>query len=425
MAIASNLGFPRIGARRELKRALERYWAGRISEADLLEVGRRLREESWRLQSRLGIQHVPSNDFSLYDHVLDTAVMVGAVPARYRWHGELVDLDTYFAMARGRASGREVPAMEMTKWFDTNYHYIVPELEPAQAFRLASLKPLTELNEARTLGISTRPALLGPVSFLLLGKSRASEPRLLSSLLTSLLPVYEDLLARLATAGAEWVQLDEPFLVLDLEAEHQRAFRVAYERLAAASPGLKLLLATYFGDLRGNLATALKLPVTALHLDLVRAPGQLGQVLREMPERLSLSLGLVDGRNVWRNELARSLDLALAALQRLGPERLMVAPSCSLLHVPIDLEPERGLDPELRSWMAFARQKLEEVVLLARALRESPETIREALAANQAAWASRRESPRTRAASVRQRVAALDRSLFARRRPSVGRPGRV
>jgi 5-methyltetrahydropteroyltriglutamate--homocysteine methyltransferase len=424
MVIASNLGFPRIGARRELKRALERFWAGKISEADLLETGRSLREAHWRLQHRLGIQQVPSNDFSLYDQVLDTAVMVGAVPSRYGWRGDQVDTATYFSMARGRVGEGGVRAMEMTKWFDTNYHYLVPEFEPAQAFRLASLKPLAELDEARTLGIPTRPVLLGPVSFLLLGKSRGDERQLLPALLSGLLPVYEDLLGRLGSAGAEWVQLDEPFLVLDLEPEHLQAFRSAYERLAAASPRLKILLATYFGDLRGNLSTALQLPVSALHLDLCRAPEQLREVLPRLPERLSLSLGLVDGRNIWRNELARSIELATSALQQLGPDRLMVAPSCSLLHVPFDLEQETELDPELRSWMAFARQKLEEVSLLSRALSDSPEAVREALAANQAAWASRRASPRTSAAPVRQRLAQVDSAMLERRSPFARRRDR-
>ena len=413
MALATNLGYPRIGAKRELKKALESYWAGKSSAVELEAASRELRLRHWRLQRERGIQHIPSNDSSLYDHVLDTAALAGAVPARFNWDGDRVDLNTYFAMARGSDA---TPAMEMTKWFNTNYHYIVPEFEPGQRFRLASRKPLDEFREAQAEGIHSRPKLLGPVSFLLLGKTRQGGPEPLS-LLESLLPVYEELLAELAAAGADWIQIDEPCLVLDLTPQAQAAFRDAYARLGALSSRLRLLLTTYFGDLRENLPTALALPVAGLHLDLVRGSGGLDPTLAALPADCVLSLGLIDGRNVWRTDL----DQALATLQRaqaaLGPERLFVAPSCSLLHVPVDLDQESALDPELRSWLSFADQKIDELTLLTRALNEGPASVAESLAHQRRALESRRRSQRTRAPAVRQRTAAIDAAMLQRANP--------
>ena len=282
MTLATNLGWPRFGARRELKKALESRWAGTTSEADLLATARSLRKEAWLAQKALGLDAggIPSNDFSFYDHVLDTAAMVGAVPARFAPPSAgLVPLDVLFAMARGRPG---VPAMEMTKWFDTNYHYIVPELESGTRFRLASTKALDEHAEAKALGVPTRPVLLGPVSFLCLSKSK-DPSRAPLSFLPALLPVYEEVLSRLAAAGAAWVQVDEPCLVLDLEPAARDAYRTAYPRLRAAARGARLLLATYFGDLRENLTLACSLPVDALHLDLARAPGQLDAAIAAAP----------------------------------------------------------------------------------------------------------------------------------------------
>lgn len=280
MIIASNLGFPRIGAKRELKKALEEYWSGKRNEMELLATGRALRRDHWLLQKELGLDHIPSNEFSLYDHVLDTIAMVGAIPARYGWKGDTpLPVETYFAMARGL---QNIPAMEMTKWFDTNYHYIVPEFKRGQRFSLVSINPIEAFLEAKALGLLTRPVLLGPVSFLLLGKAKEPDLQPLS-LLESLLPVYEEVLRRLADAGADWVQIDEPALVLDLEPEARAAFASAYARLSRVSPRLRLLVATYFEGMRENLPTALHLPIAALHLDLVRAPEQLQQALAEVP----------------------------------------------------------------------------------------------------------------------------------------------
>jgi 5-methyltetrahydropteroyltriglutamate--homocysteine methyltransferase len=412
MAIATNLGFPRIGARRELKAALESFWSGAIDEGELQGRAAEIRRVHWRLQQGLGLDHIPSGDFSLYDHVLDAAALVGAVPARYRWKDAQVDLATYFAMARGG----EVPALEMTKWFDTNYHYLVPELTQDLHFRSASTKPLDEFREARAQGIHTRPVLLGPVSFLRLAKVKSGGLDPLSWL-HGLLPVYEETLSRLAEAGADWVQVDEPCLVLDLDDDWRGAVRRSHARLAGVSPRLRLLVATYFGDLGANLSTALRLPAAALHLDLVRAPALLERALGEAPPGLSLSLGLVDGRNVWRSDLDRALRLALRAQEDLGTERVLVAPSCSLLHVPVDLESERGLDPEVHAWLAFARQKLEEVALIARGLNEGPAAVEELLSAQRAVLQGRGRSPRTRHPPVRDRLAGITPDAVRRASP--------
>jgi 5-methyltetrahydropteroyltriglutamate--homocysteine methyltransferase len=418
MTIAANLGFPRIGSNRELKRALEDHWAGRTSRSELASAARSIRRANWEMQARAGIDHVPSGDFSLYDHVLDTAVMLGAVPERFARLGAVNELDRYFAMARGaEAAGESIAAMEMTKWFDTNYHYIVPELEDGMELNLASSRVVDEFLEAKELGILTRPVILGPVSFLLLAKSRGgSRPPL--AWLDRALPVYEQLLAQLGAAGAEWVQIDEPCLVLDLDEGERSAYREAYQRLGNSN--VRICLATYFGGLGENLATALALPVTALHLDLVRAPEQLEAALERVPERLALSLGVLDGRNVWRTDLDAALDKLSLAAGRLGPDRLMVAPSCSLLHVPVDLEGEEELDDELRGWLAFGKQKLHEVSILVRALREGRGAVESELAESRRRVGERRASPRIHVSSVAAREQAvraemLERAPFADR----------
>ncbi len=411
MAIAANLGFPRIGARRELKRVIEDYWAGNVDPEELQTAAVGLRCQHWQLQQSLGIEHIPSNDFSLYDHVLDTVAMVGAVPKRFSFSGDMVDLATYFAMARGTS---EIAPMDMTKWFDTNYHYIVPEFEGGMKFRLAATKAVDQFQEALALGIHTRPVLLGPLTFLLLGKSKESKLNPLS-LLDELLPVYEDVLWRLAHAGADWVQIDEPVLALDLPRDAMRLMESACARLSAASEQIRICLATYFGDLADNLAATLKLPVAAVHLDLVRAPQQLERALKLTPQGTMLSLGAIDGRNVWRTDLERSLSLLDQAADKLGTERIMVAPSCSLLHCPIDLDNEPSLDAELKHWMAFAKQKIGEVSLLARALNEGRAAVAEELAANRAAAEDRKQSRRIHNAAVEQRLADVDGDMLRRR----------
>ncbi|MGH7071444.1 MAG: 5-methyltetrahydropteroyltriglutamate--homocysteine S-methyltransferase, partial [Acetobacteraceae bacterium] len=409
--VVSTLGFPRIGPRRELKAALERYWSGKIDQGALLLEAARLRRQRWECQHRAGVTLLPSNDFSLYDHVLDTSTMVGAIPATYGWNGGEILLETYFAMARGSEKAG-TGALEMTKWFDTNYHYMVPEFLPGQSFTLASTKPVDEFSEAKALGYHTRPVLLGPVSFLLAGKSRDARFDPLT-LLPGLLPVYAEILHRLRAAGALWVQMDEPALVTDLDDRSRPALAESYATLARAEPGVKLLLAAYFGTLGDNLETALALDVAGLHLDLASAPDQLPPVLARAPASLVLSLGVIDGRNVWRADLPALLDRLEPAVELLGRDRVILAPSCSLLHVPVDLEQEQGLDPVLKNRLAFAVQKAEELAVLARALNEGRSTVTVALEAS--AQATSRRSPA--ASQARQQRLAITPDMGRRRSP--------
>jgi 5-methyltetrahydropteroyltriglutamate--homocysteine methyltransferase len=425
--IVSTLGFPRIGPRRELKTSLERYWSGKSHSAMLLQDAGALRAANWTRQKALGVTHIPSNDFSLYDHVLDTSVMVGAIPKSYGWRGGDVPIETYFAMARGTtadaghdksssraAPARGLPALEMTKWFDTNYHYMVPELSRGQEFTLASTKPLDEFLEAQSLGFHTRPVLLGPVTYLLLGKSKDGKSDPLSPL-PGLLAVYAEILRRLAAAGADWVQIDEPCLVLDLDDRARKAFATAFLALASAAPGLKLLLTTYFGGIGDNLDLALRLPAAGLHLDLVRAPAQLDDVLAKAPSDLVLSLGVVDGRNVWRSDLGAVLDRLEPVAGERGLNRLMLAPSCSLLHVPVDLDLETELDPELKSWLAFAVQKIGELTTLRHALTDGRDAVKDFLGASAVAIAARRASAKTHDPAVKARMAAVTPAMTRRR----------
>jgi 5-methyltetrahydropteroyltriglutamate--homocysteine methyltransferase len=428
----STLGFPRIGPRRELKKALESYWAGKITGSGLLDDAAGLRAAAWARQKTAGVTHIPSNDFSLYDHVLDTSVMVGAIPEVYGWNGGTVPLDIYFAMARGTqghagtaecgnghrhdAADSGLPALEMTKWFDTNYHYMVPEFAKDQRFSLASTKPLDEFLEAKSLGFHTRPVVLGPVTYLLLGKSKDAQLDTLS-LLPGLLAVYVELLQELAAAGADWVQIDEPALALDLDERVRSSFDEAYTTFASAVPGLKLLLTTYFGAIGPNLATAAGLPIAGLHVDLVRAPEQLDGILSAASKDLVLSLGIIDGRNVWRSNLPALLDRIEKVVELRGPDRIILAPSCSLLHVPVDLQQEDGLDPDVKSWMAFAVQKVEELVTLGRALNEGRNGVKDTLIASARAADSRKTSPKIHNSAVARRMTAVTASMTRRHAP--------
>ena len=404
MTTVTTLGFPRIGAKRELKRALEAYWRGETDADALQRTARGLRETHWTLQRDAGATQVPCNDFTLYDHVLDAAFGFDAIPERYRALADADPLAGYFALARGHQKGGiDLHALEITKWFDTNYHYLVPELHAGQRFRLRGDKPVAQFLEAKALGLDARPVLLGPVSFLLLAKTTDGSDRL--ALLDRLLPAYADLLQRLADAGAEWVQIDEPCLVLDLDDAARAAYRRAYDALSrSACP--KLLLATYFGALADNLPLAASLPAAGLHVDLVRAPEQLEAVLGQLPEGRVLSLGLVDGRNIWRSDLDRALELARRARGRLGDGRAWLAPSCSLLHVPVDLDHEKALPADLRSWLSFAKQKIGELRALADALDGLPGGDAK-LADARDRIASRKASPRVHRQAVAARVAAL------------------
>ena len=411
--LATCLGYPRVGRDRELKKALESYWAGSTTEADLQRTARSLRRAHWTAMKDAGIDHIPSNDFSLYDHVLDTSVMLGVVPARF---AAITDpTRRYFAMARGLqdpATGTDVAALEMTKWFDTNYHYLVPELSAGQTFALDPARILVEIDEARALGIEPRPVILGPVSFLLLSKGIDAP----LDLLDGLIPIYERLLGLLATAGTRWVQIDEPCLATDLTESQSAACRRAFTRLSRWAVRPSIVLATYFGDLHGNLALAVNAGFEALHVDLVRAPDQLAHLLPVVDSATILSLGVVDGRNVWRTDLDRAHALIRRAVERVGVDRVWVAPSCSLLHSPVDLDREAKLDPDVHDWLAFALQKLGEIRALADAA-ASPAPTGDAFDRARAALASRRVSRRVSDPVVRERLAAVTPSMLRRTSP--------
>ncbi len=414
MTTAHNLGFPRIGAQRELKKAQEAYWRGDIDAEQLEQTGRELRARHWQLQADKGLALIPVGDFSFYDTLLDLTATLGVVPPRFGWEGGEVDLDTYFRMARGRApSGTPAAACEMTKWFDTNYHYIVPELEVDQLFALSSSRLFEQVAEAQALGHTVKAVLPGPLTWLWLGKTRGDDFDKLD-LLDALIGVYGEILQRLREQGVEWVQIDEPILALDLPQAWRNAFESTYTRLQ--TPGLKRLLATYFGPLQDNLDLACRLPVDGLHVDAVRAPQELAIVLDKLPTYKVLSVGIVDGRNIWRTDL----DAALATLSplkaRLG-ERLWIAPSCSLLHVPVDLDGEDTLDAEIQSWLAFAVQKVEEITTLQQVLDQGEETVDEVLGVSRVAIASRRHSERTHNPAVREGVAAITDELTQRNSP--------
>ena len=409
-----SLGYPRIGPKRELKRAVERYWSGRLNAAELQARAAELRRNVWLSHRDAGIDLIPSNDFTFYDQVLSTTEMIGAVPERFRRLSGLSQLDVFFAMARGYQGPQgDVEACELTKWFDTNYHYVVPELASDQAFELDSSKPRSEFAEARALGIETTPVLIGPITYLLLAKSVDGASPL--DLLEQLLPVYEELLGQLAGDGARLVQLHEPALATDLDRRAGEAFRTAYRRLTEAGPGV--ILGTYFGALEENLALLEGLRLETLHVDLIRAPEQLEPALAAARANdWSLSLGLVDGRNVWRADLDRVREKVRGAAAELGPDRVLIAPSCSLLHCPVDLDQETGMDDELKGWLAFARQKLGEIAAVAGSLNGRPGHA-EAFADSDAAQRSRASSERIHNPAVADRLAGITGAMARRRSP--------
>ncbi len=424
MALAHNLGFPRIGRDRELKKALEAYWKGELDEAALRAVGQRLRAEHWQLQKEAGIQLLPVGDFAWYDQVLGHSLMFGVIPERFRPHSGRPTLDTLFGMARGVSQGGccgATHAQELTKWFDSNYHYLVPEFSAEQSFALSWEQLFEEVAEGRALGHALKPVLIGPLTYLWLGKCKGPAFDKLD-LLERLLPVYGEILQRLAGQGIEWVQIDEPILALDLPQDWKTAFERAYN-LLQKEPGRKLI-ATYFAGLEDNLGLAAGLPVDGLHIDLVRAPEQFPAILDRLPAYKVLSLGVVDGRNVWRSDLHAALAILQQAHERLG-ERLWVAPSCSLLHCPVDLSREDKLDVELKSWLAFAVQKCREVAVLAKALGEPQAVeVQAALAESRQVQESRRASPRIHKPAVQARVAAVTAQHCQRQSPFAERSAR-
>ncbi|MEM6405638.1 MAG: 5-methyltetrahydropteroyltriglutamate--homocysteine S-methyltransferase [Pseudomonadota bacterium] len=419
MALIHNLGFPRIGAHRELKFALESYWKGRSSLDELKAVGTALRQRHWQDQSALDF--APVGDFSFYDQVLDMSFMLGNLPERVSsFSGDV--LDNYFRVARGRSAESAeahcsgacsgVAAGEMTKWFDTNYHYIVPEVTANTSFNLDAERLLNQLAEAQQVGVNTKPVIIGPVTYLWLSKEKDASNRL--HLLDKLLPIYSELLEKLASAGAEWVQIDEPALVTELDADWQHAFNTAYHHLKTSR--VRILLATYFGTLQHNLQLTCNLPVAGLHVDAVRGRDEVSKIVACLPTHKVLSVGAIDGRNIWKTDLNATLDWLEPIANKLG-EHLWIAPSCSLLHVPVDLDNERKLDADIHSWLAFAKQKLAELSVLGKALNQGRATVTDELAANQAAIDNRKGSERVHNPTVKAAIASITAKLGKRQSP--------
>ncbi|KAG7960318.1 hypothetical protein I3843_10G117200 [Carya illinoinensis] len=400
------VGYPRMGPKRELKFALESFWDGKSSAEDLKKVAADLRSSIWKQMADAGIKHIPSNTFSYYDQVLDTTAMLGAVPPRYNWNGGEIGFDIYFSMARGNAS---VPAMEMTKWFDTNYHFIVPELGPEVKFSYASHKAVDEYKEAKALGLDTVPVLIGPVSYLLLSKPAKGVEKTfpLLSLLGKILPIYKEVVSELKAAGASWIQFDEPTLVMDLDSHKLQMFTDAYAELESCLSGLNVLIETYFADVPSEAyktLTALK-GVSAYGFDLVRGTNTLDLIKGGFPKGKYLFAGVVDGRNIWANDLAASFGTLHSLEGIVGKDKLVVSTSCSLLHTAVDLVNETKLDKEIKSWLAFAAQKVVEVNALAKALAGHKDEA--FFSSNAAAQASRKSSPRVTNEAVQKAAAAL------------------
>jgi 5-methyltetrahydropteroyltriglutamate--homocysteine methyltransferase len=407
-----NLGFPRIGSHRQLKFALESYWRGNINENDLQQLAQTLRQAHWKLQDDL--DYLPVGDFSFYDHVLDTSALVGNLPSRS--NADASSLDRYFQVARGQSHAsshcQHVAAGEMTKWFDTNYHYIVPEFDANSSFELHTANLIAQIEQAKLQHKSIKPVILGPVSYLWLGKTKDNSDKLY--LLDDLVAIYEQLLIKFAEHGVEWVQIDEPILVTELDSSWQRAFKHAYFLLNKAP--VKLLLTSYFGELKENLHLACELPVAGLHIDAINAYDEIKQVVDWLPAHKILSLGVINGRNIWKTDLNATLDW-LEPLQARLKDRLWLAPSCSLLHVPVDLTSENALDPEIKSWLAFAVQKLAELNIIATALNAGREQVAVQLRDNASAIKSRKQSDRVHKSAVQTRLTTLDINIAKRQNP--------
>lgn len=414
MVISHNLGFPRIGENRALKFAVERYWKSDITQSELELEGKHIRAQNWQKQINANQDFLSVGDFSWYDHVLDTSVLLGVIPERFHEHSHQVDIDTYFRMARGRAPrGTDAQACEMTKWFDTNYHYIVPEFTETQTFKLSNNKLFAEIEEAKTFNKKIKPILLGPLSFLWLGKTKNSNFNKLD-LLNQLMPVYLEILTKIRKQGVEWIQIDEPILVLDLDDVWKDAFKKTYQYLKVDK--LNILLTTYFGGLEDNIELASQLPTAGLHIDVVRDPKQLQPVVDHMPIDKVLSVGIVDGRNIWRHDLRQSLKILKPLHQKRG-DKLWIGSSCSLLHCPLDLKNEHKLDAEIKQWLAFATQKLHEISTLALALNKGESAISFELAMSDQTIDSRTHSPRIHHHAVKQRMNQITETMVNRNVP--------
>ncbi|OBT39617.1 5-methyltetrahydropteroyltriglutamate- homocysteine S-methyltransferase [Pseudogymnoascus sp. WSF 3629] len=416
MVQSSILGFPRMGVNRDLKKATENYWGGKITQDELLAEAKRLRLAHWKIQKDAGVDIIPSNDFALYDQVLTHIQDFNAVPERYTKY-KLNAVDEYFAMGRGlQKEGVDVPSLEMVKWFDSNYHYVKPTLQDNQEFKLTeSPKAVNEFVEAKEAGITTRPVLVGPVSFLALGKPDRNQTVDPISLIDKLVPVYIELLKKLKAAGAETVQIDEPTLVFDLAPKVKAAFKPTYEKLAALGDAIpKIVLATYFGDIVHNV-DALPQDIYGLHIDLVRNPEQLDEVVKALGPKTILSAGVVDGRNIWKTNLKRAIEVVESAIQKVGKERVIVATSSSLLHTPHTLASEKKLDAEIADWFSFAVEKAAEVAIIAKAVTEGPDSVREALEANAKSVQARATSKRTNDPAVKDRQSKVTPAMYNRK----------
>lgn len=402
MSVAHILGFPRVGAQRELKFALEKYWQGEIDQAKLRSIAKAVEEDGWRAQADLDLLTV--GDFTFYDHILDTSVLLGVIPPRFNHpNGEKVSLDTLFRIARGRApSGEDAPASEMTKWFDTNYHYIVPEIEKGQVFKLSSDRLFETVKRAKGFSSqAVKAVIIGPLTWLKLASVKGEQFSKLE-LVPALTTAYKEILIQLEASGADWIQIDEPILVLDLCDKWRAAFKAVYQELAKISD--KLILTTYFDELADNLETIVELPVAGLHIDAIR--GDLANVVNLWPDDKILSVGIVDGRNIWANNLAQSLT-TLTPLAEKWEGQLWVGSSCSLLHSPVDLNAEEKLDTEIKSWLAFGIQKIAEIKTLTLGVTDGRSAIEEALTKSNNIHASRETSTRIHNLAVAQRVAAI------------------
>lgn len=422
MTKTANLGFPRIGANRELKKSVEAYWKKKIDLSELQKTAKTIRQNNWQLQQDAKIDYIPSNDFSLYDQVLDNIALFGVIPNRFKklFKDGNVDSTLYFAMARGAQSdGVDVTAMEMTKWFDTNYHFIVPEFSSNQKFQISSTKIFDEFKEAKELGITTRPVIIGPVSFLLLGKTTEDFNQL--DLLDDLLKSYEELFKQLSEIGVSDIQIDEPLLITDLSLDACNAYEKAYKKINSFKNNLKIHLATYFEGLGDNAKLAFDLNTDSIHIDLVRAPEGLDKALELVKDNQILSLGLVNGRNIWINNFANSIAIAKKAIDKLGNDRVIIGPSCSLLHSPVDLSIENKLDSEIKSWLSFATQKISEIKIIAAGL-DDENSVKKELEENLKNIQNRSSSSKINNSKVQDRVAKIDqshknrKSNFAKRR---------
>lgn len=422
MVQSSILGFPRIGGQRELKKVTESYWQGKVSVDDLISKGKELRSHNWTLQKNAGVEIIPSNDFSFYDQVLDLSLLFNVIPDRYTKF-DLAPIDVLFAMGRGlqrkatdSTAAVDVTALEMVKWFDSNYHYVRPTFSHSTEFKLnsdAGLKPVNEYLEAKALGIETRPVILGPISYLFLGKADKDSLDLDPiSLLDKFLPIYKSLLEELKKNGANQVQIDEPILVLDLPENVKSLYQSTFESLVSDSLP-EIVLTTYFGDVRPNLDAIKSLPVSGFHFDFSRVPEQFDEVVEILNDKQSLSVGIVDGRNIWKTDFSKASKFVSKAVEKLGNERVVVSTSSSLLHTPVDLSNEKKLDSTIKDWFSFATQKLDEVVIIAKNI--NGDDVSEQLKANAASIKSRQESSITNNPKVQERLATINESLSTRK----------